>query len=604
MKKILALMLALCVLTLPFSALAEAAESGAGDLPDMLEYRPITKMYVNYDDTLAADTADGVFMKSGDGSMLYMSVRQYYAELMDISPSTQVAITADEDSLSVSRPNGSAVTFLRDENLFYYSDMDLFRASAYAANGGDAVTTYPYQRDDDYEDIVGKDGQKLVNLISRSGDSESFSRSGDWIGASFDDYGIPVFWTEDDLYLPLCVFNNLFSAGSIVNMIFLNGTLYQMYGRYPDTEAEDEYELTMDDYYYSTDAGDRPQDLTTITYALLCLELDLNYGLKDAHGIGDEFNEFLDTVGLRDRMLELDGASFHDALTDLTNMYFADFHSQLKKAGPYTGEDHRYSSTSYPASEVISYYVEDLFSSAREDAGLTEDGTILQPYMEVGDTAFVTFDSFTYTLSDYYDPEVLDSLEDYIGEDTIALVIYAHRQITRENSPIRRVVVDLSNNGGGVVDSAVFLLSWMLGDCPISTTNPTTDAKYTVVYSADCDMDGKITYKDHLDTDEIKLYCLISGNSFSCGNLVPAVLKQSSKCVLLGQTSGGGACVVQNSLAADGTVFTYSGCRQLCTVKNGSYYSVDQGVEPHYTISDPAHFYDREWLAGYIAQLP
>ena len=43
--------------------------------------------------------------------------------------------------------------------------------------------------------------------------------------------------------------------------------------------------------------------------------------------------------------------------------------------------------------------------------------------------------------------------------DTIASVIKAHRQITRENSPIRNVVLDLSLNGGGDAPAAVFLLS-------------------------------------------------------------------------------------------------------------------------------------------------
>ena len=58
------------------------------------------------------------------------------------------------------------------------------------------------------------------------------------------------------------------------------------------------------------------------------------------------------------------------------------------------------------------------------------------------------------------------------------------------------------------------------------------------------------------------------------------------------------------AVAADGTVYQYSSRYRLSTVKNGSYYSIDQGVEPDFVISDPAHFYDRAWLTGYICQLP
>ena len=72
---------------------------------------------------------------------------------------------------------------------------------------------------------------------------------------------------------------------------------------------------------------------------------------------------------------------------------------------------------------------------------------------------------------------------------------------------------------------------------------------------------------------------------------------------MLGQTTGGGACVVQSSVLADGTIFNYSGNKHICTVKNGSYYSVDQGVEPDYVIRKTAHFYDREWLTRFIEDL-
>ena len=39
--------------------------------------------------------------------------------------------------------------------------------------------------------------------------------------------------------------------------------------------------------------------------------------------------------------------------------------------------------------------------------------------------------------------------------DTISIIINAHRQITRGNSPIKNVVVDLSCNGGGQAAAAV-----------------------------------------------------------------------------------------------------------------------------------------------------
>ena len=49
-----------------------------------------------------------------------------------------------------------------------------------------------------------------------------------------------------------------------------------------------------------------------------------------------------------------------------------------------------------------------------------------------------------------------------------------------------------------------------------------------------------------------------------------------------------------------GTSFRYSSAKRLSFVKNGSFYDVDQGVEPDYFINDYANFYNREALTEFI----
>lgn len=90
---------------------------------------------------------------------------------------------------------------------------------------------------------------------------------------------------------------------------------------------------------------------------------------------------------------------------------------------------------------------------------------------------------------------------------------------------------------------------------------------------------------------------LMSGVSFSCGNLLPALLKDSNV-TLLGQTSGGGACSVATSSTADGDTFNYSSRYQICTYKNGAVYDVDQGADPDIYIGDFKKFYDRSYIAS------
>ena len=612
MKKLLSLLLALCLCFLSVSALAEAAVTQTDEqpaLPEGLIWREYSLCMSNpYTGVPTMSTETGVFQEN-DPAILFMSMREFAANIAGSAGITEPVITCDADSLTVTRDNGSSVIFLREENTFYYSDIDLFTSSPYATCGGDFISTAPYRTNMLGGIIKGDDGEPLVNLIARQGSEVTTARAGDMIGASLDDYEIPVYWTEDDIYLPVNVLTNLFPFGTTTSMIYLNGVLYLTVSGIPDDNIPDESGKTMADYYYAAGAGDRPQSLVELNYNLLCLELDLNYGLKDEHGITDGFDSYLATIGLKDQMLQADGKAFYDALDALTLTYFGDGHSILQQAGPYAGRDYFVKLTTLPLSYQPMLTARTRFGTARTEAGLGVSVTAntyapTQPFQVVGDTAYLTFDSFVYQQNvNYYGKSFQASIADLIGQDTIALVNYANSQINQEGSTIRRVVVDLSCNGGGNLDAAVFLVSWMLGDCKLSTSTPVTGASYTVTYKADVNLDGKITDEDHLSSD-IELYCIISPVTFSSANLTAALLKQSNVVTILGQTSGGGACAVQPCVTVDGTVFQYSGHRVMCTVKNGTYTSVDQGVTPHYELRKTAHFYDREWLTDYIASIP
>ena len=186
-------------------------------------------------------------------------------------------------------------------------------------------------------------------------------------------------------------------------------------------------------------------------------------------------------------------------------------------------------------------------------------------------------------------------------DDTVAQIIAAHASITREGSPIENVVLDLSNNTGGAVDAAVVLLSWFLGDAPFSVKNTATGALSTAVYRADINLDGEFDERDTV-TDK-HLYCLISPVSFSCGNLVPAALKSSEKVTLIGRTTGGGSCVVQPVSTAYGTLFQISSNLRMSFLKNGSFYDIDQGIDPDYYIDNIANLYNRAALTDFINNL-
>ena len=361
-------------------------------------------------------------------------------------------------------------------------------------------------------------------------------------------------------------------------------------------QLADQYKSGMETgFYVPYDAAPKaPRSEALIRYGFneLALELDCFYGLKEAHNITD-FRTFFMQNEIGIGLMDADAAKADQAVADLTQYWFDDGHSAFV-------------SSSYLSTDpVVNKFGFDVTNSTALNMKLltlrAEYPHAGDPYYEVGDTAYVTFDEFGGTvdgdnLADYYKL----AKEGNMPQDTIGIIHDAHERITRENSPIKNVVLDLSCNGGGMAFTAFFTLGWYLGEANYSYRNTFTGAQTTRCFRADVNLDHQFDENDTLAGRGLNLYCLISPKSFSCGNLVPWVLKSSCMVTLIGKTSGGGSCVVGFNTTAWGASYRYSSPKRISFVKNGAYYDVDQGVEPNHVIDDYAHFYDRDALTEFI----
>ena len=354
------------------------------------------------------------------------------------------------------------------------------------------------------------------------------------------------------------------------------------------------YEKSLHYLYTSVPVGERSQELISFGFRELALELDCFYGLKDVHHI-DAFDEYMFQTSLGEALLGTSVAEADTAIADLVHLYLDDGHSAfispsyLQSAGGDNASDSGFSQRRYSS-------LADRLSQLRQ-----KYPEATAPYYEVGDTAFVRMDEFSISLNtDYYAAAASGQLPDPT-HDTVSLLVQAHQMITRENSPIKNVVLDLSTNGGGDAPAAIYTIAWFLGNAQVSTYNTFSGAETTTVYRADLNLDHQYDEKDSLS--HLRLFCLTSPVSFSCGNLVPWAFKEDGQVTLLGRVSGGGSCVVQPMTTAWGTSFQISGSKRLSFLKNGAYYDVDQGVEPDFIIMSYENYYDRQALADYISHL-
>ena len=475
------------------------------------------------------------------------------------------------NSDSEARDNGATMVIDFDKNSIDFMDYNVFCLRGNAATLLDTVTM----------NLLNEAGEPV--LLEKV-DTGSFTRYGDELIFPLSDYGIDLIM-QDGLYLvPLQTMSDIVMPNTTMGSFFFNGQCVIVSA---DISA-------CADLYYAAPTGDRSEALAEFGYNELCMMMDYFYGLTETHRI-ESFDRLFDDIGFKGPLTgpsaEQADKAIYRLTTDFLDDNHTDWHGFSYLAGPLD-----YSASGAARTKLFAYL--ERLNAAK--AQFYPDG--IPGYEEIGNTAYISFDTFmnlTRNGEDYY---LVEDLQDFPAEDSIALIMRAHEQIYRENSPIENVVLDLSTNLGGSESAAAFTIAWFLGEAAISGTDNMTGAMGTTTYRADVNRDGVFDEKDTVA--DKNLFCLISPCSFSSGNLVPCVFKDSGMVTLLGRTSGGGACSILNVSTAWGTSFQISVNICASFLKNGAFYDVDRGAEPDYVLTVPDSFYDRAALTDYLNSLP
>ena len=415
-----------------------------------------------------------------------------------------------------------------------------------------------------------------------------YNRRGDEIRLDLKEYDIPVFSVDKTAYIPFQTLNDLFLGDLNLQCIFTGEKV--LCASYLSPLLQEKYEAPE---------GAFSQEFAWYNYKELCFLLDCFYGLKEEHGISD-FGTLLSVhTSLMQEMTSTDPAAFDLALMQLTNLYLDDGHSGFGSGSVKSGS--RQEETAWLSWLASGLTLRTREESAQRFAQARREvfGEEVPLYEEVGDTAFLTIDEFTVSRSDDYEETIA------LGqmEDTIDLIIYANRQIRRENSPVKNIVIDLSNNAGGDAAAVIYVMSWLLGEAPVPLFDTLTHAQTCMIYHTDVNLDGLFIPEEDTVTSGYRLFCLINRNAFSCGNLLAAACKSAGTVILAGQRSGGGSCTVRPCTTASGVCFQISGSKRICSLKNGSFASIEDGIEPDYPLSQTEFFYDRQALAEYLREI-
>jgi hypothetical protein len=221
-------------------------------------------------------------------------------------------------------------------------------------------------------------------------------------------------------------------------------------------------------------------------------------------------------------------------------------------------------------------------------------------YVKVGNTAYCHFDSFMCDDSGwrkFYKGEGPKPTIEQYPNDWLVILVDALEKA--QNDPeVKNFILDTSTNGGGSSDVVVFITSIFANKPDMYYENVLTGQKMKCSYEVDRNLDGKFDEKDKDVKLNMNIGVLISTYSFSCGNLLPALLKDYGIC-LLGMKSGGGSCCVLYNPSADGFGYRYSTHRARLNNLKGQ--NIDDGIEPDYQL-EAGEFFDIEKVGKLIEQ--
>lgn len=489
---------------------------------------------------------------------------------------------AEGNIYTITRKNNAVCKIDIKNKIIHFDDYDLFNKFDYAVTLLDIVNDFSY--------------------ISH--EAASFEMNGDSIDIEYSTYNIEIFIDDNKCLMPLQTFNDIFTSHWMAAILYNGNELFYVNSDFCLRDSDGYTELG--EQYYKVEPSKIDKNFADYNYRELVLNMQLHYGLKNFHDI-EKFSDWFHQHGLDNKLSSTDPVDSDYAIISMCEKYLGDLHSSHELPSPFSGKDVELKV------DVRNPSLESYIQSYYENIDLRKSyfPKGIPGVQKVGNTVYVTFDHFTRDFSrDYFEEpitgeEYYDIIYDYpdSGMDTYALIHVAN-DIIKSDPKIRNVVIDLSCNGGGNLESAVFTACWLLGRANLSIKNNITGCRSSISYTADINFDGEYNQDDDCISDK-RLFILGSENTFSCANLLVAIMADSGKATLIGSKTGGGACAVYLTSTATGTLFKTSSHYQMSSQKNGIFTSIDDGIAPDYKLTEKQSFYNRskKGLTGFIEKL-
>lgn len=371
-------------------------------------------------------------------------------------------------------------------------------------------------------------------------------------------YGIDIIMDSyDNPYIPLVTACDMLVSTNGIAFSFNGKDLYY-------TDALDGTENELKAQYYNDSPFLNTETMGSVEYCEyayneFCFAIDNCYGLLEERG-ETSADALFKKMGLDDDLKSTDRQTYEDAITEFCGKWLFEGHAGYTYRSPRTGDITATKSYAEYLDEYNDRYHQLIDTRAqlqtlRASEGSDSTGEGLRMF---DDVAVITFDSFTKFSGD----ASLIDLDDYsyseinniLGSDMLFRKAFNDIEA---NPDIKYVVIDLSINGGGLINAIPHIEAYMTDDPFVLYRNRTTgevfENHFIIDLDRDGDVDGDDTYKG-----KYEFFMLTSRFSFSCGNMLPTFVKSAGMATIFGKQSGGGECSVGAMSSAHGAIFRSS----------------------------------------------
>ena len=440
-----------------------------------------------------------------------------------------------------------------------------------------------------------------LNLGSQNQQQVVYGRQGETI-ESFADMTAPIYRRDGRYYMPYGMLESIFvpEIGFCGyyngNAIFQTESVYDLNKAAADSKG---YGKEILDAATENFALNYPSYLDRVDRDALYYALTNRYGLAKERGIAS-MTSFLNGKDTTSRMLKgnennAKGRAIFDAFAALD-----DDHSGVRNLASWAGmtrDGYSRGPNSNARREM------DKALQARRDLAYKARGVEVGDVLYHDDVALFAFDSFSFA-EKAYEEDGKTLRPDLYKEDTYFLFRKNFAEIAG-HSEVKKVVLDVSLNGGGTLGVLFKLLGYVAQGQRDNLTYIRYDDMGIVLQidsKVDLNGDGEVGDKDifgrHYD-----FYILTSECSFSCGNAFPYYARNALGAKTIGRNSGGGECIVGSGYLPMGVDFVFSSKMHLGSFNRLSdEFTGDEGGAGVDIALDVEKFYDLSAIAHLLAE--